>query len=270
MMQVIENPKENMAYLSEEKKLKEEYNTATINYDNSVEYIKRLVKRFGTTAIIVNRLDYYGNAIPIGAFCNAIAFILYGFHRCKVFSNSDSFLWGIIFLFGGIGQITAGFFELLKGRSFPSTLYLTYGFYCLSHFALYIIPFQLTNFGVFGFNYDNSSLAFFFGAWFFITIPLVICSLQTNLFFLIQTSCTVLFYFFRWVGETRDNNSGCRSLRTTVSGMFEVIAGFISFYICINQLVNEQYRSQILPSFSFNDDNEIDIIDKNFYQTPQE
>ena len=143
---------------SENKNLKE---TITPYNDMSAEYIKRLVQKFGYTAVIVNRLDYYANAIPLGAFCNAIAFILYGFHRCNVFSTNDTFLWGIILLFGGIGQATAGFLEFLKGRSFPATLYLTYGFYCLSHYATYIIPIKFGEFGIYGINYHEGSLAFF-------------------------------------------------------------------------------------------------------------
>ena len=263
--------KKNYGYISDEKNLNyEETATATPTPNEyNVDHIKRLVQKFGTTAIIVNRLDYYGNAIPIGAFCNAITFILYGFYSCRVFNNSDSFLWGIILLFGGLGQLTAGFFELLKGRSFPTILYLAYGFFCLSHYALYIIPFQFQNYGIYGVNYDNSSLAFFFGAWFFIFFPIVICSLKTNLLFLIQTACSLLFYFFRWVGEMKDNNKHCRTLKTKVAGIFEVIGGFVSFYICIGQLINEEHRSQILPSFPFIQDNEIDIIESNFYQTPQ-
>ena len=45
------------------------------NEDNDldVEYIKRIMLNFGNTVIIV---DYYGNSIPLGSFCNAISFIL--------------------------------------------------------------------------------------------------------------------------------------------------------------------------------------------------
>ena len=257
---------EKPGFISEEKKLKDDYNTATIPLDLSLEYIKRLIQKFGYTAVIVNRLDYYGNAIPLGAFCNAIAFILYGFHRCGVFSTNDTFLWGLILLFGGIGQATAGFLEFLKVRSFPATLYLTYGFYCLTHYAAYIIPLKFKVYGIYGINVENHSLAFFYGSWFIIVLPIVICALKTNLFFLCQTACTLLFFFFRFVGEIKDDKI---SLRMIVAGIFEVIAGFMSLYICINQIINEQFRTQILPSIPLSLNNEIDIIDQNEYQTPQ-
>ena len=250
---------------SEDVKLKEK-ERFTKESDLSLEYIKRLVLKFGTTAVIINRLDYYANTIPIGAFCNAVSFILYGFYRCEVFSTNDTFLWGLILLFGGIGQITAGFLEFLKARSFTSSLYLICGFYCLSHYATYIIPASFSNYKIYGINYEHGSLAFFYGAWFLIFMPIVICSLRTNLFFLIQSVCTLIFFFFRWVGEIRDD---IYCLRNLVAGIFEVISGFISLYICMNQLINEQFRGQFLPSFPLAVDNEIDIINEKDYQTPQ-
>ena len=254
---------------SEDIKLKErdrEDYAITKELDLNLEYIKRLVLKFGTTAVIVNRLDYYANSIPIGAFCNAVAFILYGFYRCKVFSTNDTFLWGLILLFGGIGQITAGFLEFLKARSFTSSLYLILGFYCLTHYATYIIPVSFFKYGIYGINYEHGSLAFFYGAWFLIFLPIVICSLRTNLFFLIQSACTLLFFLFRWIGEIVDNKY---CIRYTVAGIFEVIAGFVSLYICMNQLINEQFRGQFLPSIPLAVDNEIDIINEKDYQTPQ-
>ena len=94
-------------------------------------FARRLFDKMGREYITCNSLDYFGNAIPLGSFCYAIAFIIYGFYRCKVYKVNDTFLWSIILLFGGIGQCTAGFLEYCKGRSFPHALYLTYGFYCL-------------------------------------------------------------------------------------------------------------------------------------------
>ena len=270
-MKEQDKSKDNVGYISEEKKLKDEYGTTTQYYDFSLEYIKRLIQKFAYTAIIVNRLDYYGNAIPLGAFCNAIAFILYGFHRCNVFGTNDTFLWGLILLFGGLGQITAGLLEFLKGRSFPATLYLTYGFYCLTHFATYIIPLKFKDFAIYGINNNRCSLAFFYGAWFIILIPIVLSSLKTNLFFLLQTVCTLFFFFFRFIGEIDNGKSSQNGnflhLRKNTAGIFEAIAGFISLYICMNQLINEQFRSQVLPSVPLALDNEIDIVDESI--TPQ-
>ena len=227
------------------------------NNDLDLEYIQRILSNLGSTAIIVNRLDYYANSIPLGAFCNAISFILYGFHRCYLFTN-DTFLWGVILLFGGLGQITSGLLEILKGRSYPALLYLIYGLYCLSHYYIYIFPFTFKNYKNYEIDYEPISLAFFYGVCFIISIPFVFASLNINIFFLLQTFFTMLFFFFRWVGELKEDEP---PIKYYISGTCEVIAGFISLYICINQIINEQFRSQFLPAFPLSIENEIDIID---------
>ena len=69
----------------------------TKNIDN----IRQLLYKLERTPIFVNRLDYFGNSIPIGAFCNAIAFIIWGFQTCKVLNNKriTQALWVILFVF---------------------------------------------------------------------------------------------------------------------------------------------------------------------------
>ena len=42
------------------------------------------------------------------------------------------------------------------------------------------------------------------------------------------------------------------------AGVIQVIAGFLSLYICINQLVNDQFGYQFLPAVPFRPDNDVD------------
>ena len=244
--------------MTEEVRIIEKNNTQD-NIDLGIEEIKRLTHRLGYTVIMVNRLDYYGNAIPLGAFCNAIAFILYGFHRTKVFENTDTFLWGIILLFGGIGQVTAGLLEFIKGRTFTTTLYLSYGFYCLSHYSFFIMPMKFYYYNVLGINFNEPSLCAFYGAWMMISLPITISSIRTNLFFVLQCLATTAFFVLRCFGEGFLRYG----LMRYSAGILQAIAGFISLYICINQLINEAFRFQLLPSIPFQPDNEIDIIKEN-------
>ena len=48
-------------------------------YDGS--FGKRLLGKFGTDVLTWNQLDYYANAIPLGSFSYALAFIIYGYCR---------------------------------------------------------------------------------------------------------------------------------------------------------------------------------------------
>lgn len=244
MKEEVENP-----YDKEFEKEKE-------NYDLSILKIKKLMENRAYNILIVNRLDYYGNSIPLGAFCNALTFILYGFQRATVFKNKDSFLWGIILLYGGLGQATAGLLEFIKGRTFTSTLYISYGFYCLSHFSYYFLPYLFAKSGIIGINFDEPSLCAFYGCWTVISIPITICSIKTNLFYVLQCIATSAFFVLRCFGEGFLRYG----LMRQDAGILQIIAGFISLYICINQLVNEQFRKQFLPSVPLQKDNEIDIV----------
>ena len=225
-----------------------------INWD--VEKIKRFSHSFGSSLIYINRLDYYGNSIPLGAFCNAVAFILYGFQRCHVFSNKDSFLWGVILLFGGLGQVTSGLLEFLKGRTFTTMIYLSYGVYCFSHYFLYIMPIKFFKYGIFGINYNEPSLCGFYGAWMLISLSITVASIRTNLFYVLQCLVTTAFFVLRCFGEGFLRYS----LMRNAAGIVQAIAGFISLYICINQLINESFAFQLLPAIPLQRDNEIDIV----------
>ena len=227
-------------------------------FNPDIEKIKRLTNKMGYSLIIVNRLDYYGNGIPLGAFCNAISFILYGFHRSHVFNNKDTFLWGIILLFGGLGQVTAGILESLKGRLFTSVLYLLYGLYCFSHYFLYLMPLKFSQYNIFELNFDEDSLCGFYTAWMVISLPITIASIRTNLFYVLQCLATTAFFVLRCFGEGFIRYG----LMRQSAGILQAIAGFISLYICINQLINEAFGFQLLPAINLNNDNEIDIAKK--------
>jgi succinate-acetate transporter protein len=115
----------NISEKSEEES-QSEVNVNKLNQNSENKLYKDLLNKIQNSPVIVNRLDYYPNSIPLGSFCFAVSFILYGFYESKVHASEDNFLYVVIFLFGGIGQLTAGIFEFIKSRTFPATLYITY------------------------------------------------------------------------------------------------------------------------------------------------
>jgi succinate-acetate transporter protein len=219
------------------------------------ENIKQLLYKLERTALFVNRLDYFGNAIPIGAFCCGITFIIFGFTRANVYAEenkSRDFLSGLILIFGGFGQITAGMLEYIKVRSYTALLYLTLGFFCFSHWFVEYNDFPNTLKIAEG---DHEEKAFYFGAWFIIMLPLVLASLKINIFFLVQTGCTCIFFLLRWIGEVSEK----KGLTEYASGIFQIIAGFVSFYIFCYQIIDEEWKKELLPTLVLNKGNEIDF-----------
>ena len=226
-------------------------------YDGS--FGQRFINKFGGEILTWRQLDYYANSIPLGSFCYAIAFIIYGFYRAKVYRVNDTFLWSVILLFGGIGQCTAGFLEYCKGRSFPSTLYLSYGFYCLSHYALYIIPqwFNINQNTGMLYNFSENSLCAFYSAWVVIAFSILVASSRINNLFILQCLGAFIFFLLRAIGEGR----GSLGMKRNAAGIFQAISGFFSLLVCFSQLLNnETFYRQVIPTCPMSPDNQIDII----------
>ena len=228
---------------------------ATFGWDHL--FARRLFDKMGREYLTCRSVDYYRNAIPIASFCYAIAFIIYGFYRCKVYRVNDTFLWSIILLFGGIGQSTAGFLEYCRGRSFPSALYLCYGFYCLSHYAWYTIPnwFYINNNHILIYNYIDDSICVFYSGWVVISFAFCLASARSNIIYVIQCFTAFAFFLLRAIGE----GSGSLATKRHAAGILQAISGFCSLIICFSQVLNnETFYKQVIPVCPLNPHNEID------------
>ena len=214
------------------------------------DQIDSFLTKLENSTLLINRLDYYGNTIPLGAFCFAISFILFGFIESEILDEANTFAYLVILLFGGLGQITAGILEYIKSRTFPTVCYLLYGLYFISFF--------------FGYYYNNilekdKCRQIFYGTWAGLSLPILIASLRTNVIYLLQNISVFGFFIVRCVGECKN----WQKLNGLVSGILEMVTGFLSLYLCFSQILNEHYRCNILPAFPIFKENEIDFQAKN-------
>jgi len=245
-------------------KVKQDKNIPLLN-----DKIDQILYELKNYSLLVNKVDTYGNAIPLGAFCFAVSFILYGFYEAKV-NKIDAFIYYILLLFGGFGQIIAGILEYIKGRTFPANLYLLYGIYfsCEFYFQFYDENYNLKNNNADNTNNNGENNSdnngkklkdeiryFYYGSWAVLSFPIFIGSLQSNLFFLLQTLISFAFFVVRCIGEKKES----KTLNGTVSGVLELVTGFISLYICINQIVNGAFKFRAVPSVPLSQENDIDI-----------
>ena len=190
----------------------------------------------------------YSNSIIIGSFCYSITFVCFGIYKSRIITDEYTNIWSLMAMYGGLGQITAGFLELNKKREFSSFLYLIYGIYCLTHYFLRI----LTD------RFGEKDLCMFFLVFFLLSIPAIIYSIKINLFFLLQTSFGSLYFLMRCIGEgiTED------ILSEQISGIMMIISGVCSFYIFMSQMFNSVSNNVFLPTVPFDVNNNIDIIRK--------
>ena len=233
-------------------------NPGTIHYLDP-NMARPLFTKFGKDPWIFNRLDFYGNSIILGALCNGLAFILHGFYRCHIYNVNDTFLWSVILLFGGLGQITAGFLEYCKGRTFPCTLYICLGFYCLSHYAYFFLQphFDINYNTSMYYTYDEKSLAAFYGGWTFIAFALLLGSVRSNLLYILQLVACFAYFLLRAIGE----GSGSLGTKWHAAGIMQAISGFLSLLVGISQILNNEtcYR-MCFPTCPMSPDNEIDML----------
>ena len=233
--------------------------TNTVEYDYDILFVRRLFEKLGREMLVCNRLDFYGNSVILGSFCFAIKFIVYGFYRCKVYKVNDTFLWAVVLLFGGIGQVTAGFLEYIKGRTYPTALYLTVGFYCLCHYGLIVLPewFGITNNMQMLYNYTEDSLTCFYATWLVIFFGLMMTANRVNVLVMIQVMALLMGTLMRCLGESFASTVTKRN----VSGILLVISGFASLFLCISQIINnETFFYQMIPTCPLNPFNEIDLM----------
>ena len=224
----------------------------------ATDFADLLFRRFGKGFWLLNRLDFYGNTIILGAICNALAFLTYGFYRCKVYKVNDTFLWSVILWFCGIGQITAGFLEYLKCRAFPAIVYITLGFYCLSHYAYYVIPkhMDLWQNQQLIYPLEPKSICCFYSAWVVIGFGLLLISFRSNVLYVLQLATCVIFFLLRAIGE----GTGSLGCKRNAAGILEVISGFFSLFVAFSQILNnETCFRYCFPSCPLSPDNEIDV-----------
>lgn len=207
-----------------------------------LEIFQDLEKR----VIYTNEIKRYGNSILIGSFCHSIAFITFGIYRTRLIEDEYTNIWSVMALFGGLGQMTAGIMELIKGREFPSFLYLLYGFYCFSHFILRI---SIDRFG----RYD---LCIYYIACLLLSIPIIIYSIKINLIYLLQSIVVSLYFLINSIGEGIDEYI----MIEQVAGSLQIISGLLSIYLFFSQALNPHAYNCFLKTFPFDINNKIDFV----------
>ena len=228
------------------------------SYSYDPTFAQRLFSKLGADILVANRLDFYANSIPIGSFCFAMAFIIYGFYLCKVYRVNYTFLWAVILIFGGLGEVTAGFLEFLKGRVFPTVLYLTIGFYFLTEYGYYVIPewFGLTQNMSMLYNWTDGSLCAFYSGWTVIAFGLLLGAMTVNALFLLQCAFLLMGFLLRAIGEGT-HVIGCKR---NAAGILWVISGFFSLFVFITQMINnETFFAPLIPTCPLSPYNGVDL-----------
>ena len=206
-----------------------------------------LINFLENNLISVHYKENYANSIPIGAFTFGMTFLVFGFFLSNLY-KFDALVLTQLFIVGGIGQITAGVMEFVKGRSFPATFYLIFGMFSITTFGLYF--FDKYNLVA---NNDHKDLTSYYLFWLLVATGLIFCSFKSNVMYTINIGLVIIMFLLECIGQ------GVESSKTIkVGGGFCIAAGFVSLYIGFGQLANESFNKNLFPMFPYVNDNGID------------
>ena len=205
---------------------------------------------FQNNLISVQYKENYANSIPIGAFTFGMTFLVFGFFLSNLY-KFDALVLTELFIVGGIGQITAGIMEFVKGRSFTASFYLIFGMFSITTFGLYF--FDKYNLVA---NNDHKDLTAYYLFWLLVAFGFIFCSFKSNWMYTINIGLIIMMFLLECIGE------GVKSKGTIkVGGGFCIAAGFVSLYIGFGQLANESLNKKIFPMIPYVNDNGIDKFD---------
>ena len=191
----------------------------------------------------------YANSILIGSFCHFIAFLTFGLYKVGAFPDEYTNIWTNMALYGGLGQMTTGLMELIKGREFPSFIYIMYGLYCFSHYMLRTAIDRLGRF----------DMCIFYIACLLLSISVILYSLKINLMYLLQSSFVSIYFLLSCIGEGIDEFI----LNEKVAGSFLIVSALISLYLFLSQAFNPYGLNYYIHTFPFDINNKVDFIRKN-------
>ena len=209
-----------------------------------------LLDIFNNNVIPVHYKENYANAIPIGAFGFGMTFLVFGFFLADLYPF-DALVLTQLLIFGGLGQITTGFMEFIKGRTFTASFYFIFGFYSITTFGAYFFDsYKLVA------DRAKDDMAAYYFLWIFIAFGLLFCSFKSNVMYTINIGLTLIMFLLECIGESQKSSKTIKA-----GGVFGVIAGFVSLYIGFGQLANESFNKKIFPMFPYIKDNGIDKLE---------
>ncbi|MGK0411289.1 MAG: succinate-acetate transporter protein [Shewanella psychromarinicola] len=175
------------------------------------------------------------NPAPLGLMGFGMTTILLNIHNAGYFPI-DSMILAMGIFYGGIGQVIVGIMCFMRGDTFGTTAFTSYGLFWLTLVGLILMP----NMGV------AASPAHFMGwyltLWGIFTAFMFVGSLRyPRAKQVIFGSLTVLFFLLA-AHDFTDN-----ALLGTIAGFEGIFCGASAIYFAMAQLLNAEYGRTILP-----------------------
>jgi succinate-acetate transporter protein len=191
------------------------------------------------------------NVGPLGLWAFALTTALLQIGHLRVGTSAQSatgIVIGFAFGFGGLVQLIAGVISATQGKQFPAVAFSSYGGFWLS-FGVYeaLVYSEIV-------ARDNIAEQSILIMWGVLTAALFICSFRSNA--ALMTLFAFLTVLFLLIGASKNPQSEKTQFASAIWG---IVTAIIAFYAGFGELVNDTYRSRIVPLGSF--ESETDAAD---------
>jgi succinate-acetate transporter protein len=197
--------------------------------------------------------DLTANPAPLGFMAFGLTTVLFNLHNAGLYElNSMILAMGI--LYGGVAQVFVSWMEWKKGNTFGTIAFGSYGLFWITIAGLVLMPKLTFISGAADLAASETSMGWFFFAWFLFTAIMFGGALRINRALqvaLFTLAVLLLFLVFRdWAGGAASADTLLGVSGTSwgkVAGWVGLIPGLTAVYIAVALVWNELYGRVILP-----------------------
>ena len=167
----------------------------------------------------------WGNSAPLALLAFAIS------------AGVQPVVFGVALMFGGLAQLLAGLIQLRTGNTFSGVLFVGFGAFWMSLFAIAqwflksVPPLQV-----------GHALGLFLYAFGIFVVVMLAASFRTNVVVVLALAILVFTFFFLGAG-----NYGAHTTLIHWGGYFGLAAAACAFYLALAELCESSYGRAVLP-----------------------
>jgi len=187
-------------------------------------------------------LRQLGNAGPLGLSATAATTFLLSL-ICLSARNvtTPNIVLGMAFFYGGLCQLLAGMWEYACGNTFGGTAFSSYGGFWLSYAVILTPAFNVIP------SYPdkqaaNNALAFYLFAWFIFTTLMLICTLRTNVAFVLLFFALDMTFLFIALADYQ-GSPACKK----AGGIFGIVTASTAWYCALAAMLTKESSFFLLP-----------------------
>lgn len=186
--------------------------------------------------ITMIKKDLTANPAPLGLLAFGMTTVLLNLHNAGLFPLGTMILAMGIF-YGGIAQVIAGIMEWVKGNTFGTVAFTSYGCFWLTLVGLIALP-QL---GI-GVEPTEGAMVAYLIMWGIFTTGMYFGTRNGNKALQVVFGSLAILFFLLALGDATGNQ-----VIKTITGIEGIFCGASAIYTRFAEILNEKYNKTILP-----------------------